>query len=66
VGRCAEGGRRPPGERRPLQPFPQDVHSGADGEAVMVRIEVGSGCERPNATKRADHDDRQNDLEDVG
>jgi hypothetical protein len=66
VGRCAEGGRRPAGERRPMKPFPQGVHSGAGGEAVMVRIEVGSGCERQNATKRADHDDRQNDPEGPG
>jgi hypothetical protein len=29
VGRCAEGGRRPTGERRPKKPFPQGVHSGA-------------------------------------
>ena len=28
----------------------------------MVRIEVGSGCENQNATKRANHDDRQNGL----
>jgi hypothetical protein len=34
-----------------------------EGEVVMVRIEVGSGCEAPNATKRANHDDRQNDPE---
>jgi putative transposase len=32
------------------------------GGAVMVRIEVGSGCETKNATKRANHDDRQNGL----
>jgi hypothetical protein len=28
-----------------LKPFPQGVHNGADGETVMVRIEVGSGCD---------------------
>ena len=64
MGRCAEGGRRPTGERRPLKPFFPRVSTAAPaGEAVMVQIEVGSGCEQPNATKRANHDNRQNDSE---
>jgi len=36
--------------------------AGAAG-ALMVRVEVGSGCETPNATRRANHDDRQNCAE---
>ena len=40
--------------------FPRASTAAPMWEAVMVRIEVGSGCEPPNATKRANHDDRQN------
>src|SRR5215510_11804449 len=53
---------RPESDAR-LSLFPRMSTGALAGKAVMVRIEVGSGCERPNATKRANHDDRQNDAD---